>query len=63
MSNEKMRQRRKQRIRKKVSGTDSRPRLVVFRSNKHIYAQIIEDQVGSACRALVSAKSPRQTAM
>lgn len=36
-------QRRHQRIRKKVSGTLERPRLAVFRSNLHIYAQIIDD--------------------
>jgi large subunit ribosomal protein L18 len=35
--------RRHQRIRKKVSGTAERPRLAVFRSNLHIYAQIIDD--------------------
>lgn len=38
-----MRVRRKRRIRKKVSGTPSRPRLSVFRSAKHIYAQVIDD--------------------
>lgn len=40
------RQRRKIRIRKKVNGTFERPRLVVFRSNLHIYAQIINDLDG-----------------
>lgn len=35
--------RRHQRIRKKVSGTPERPRLSVFRSNNHIYAQVIDD--------------------
>ena len=34
------------RVRKKVQGTSSRPRLCVFRSNKHIYAQIIDDTQG-----------------
>ncbi|HKK11568.1 MAG TPA: 50S ribosomal protein L18 [Flavobacteriaceae bacterium] len=33
----------KRRIRKVVSGTESRPRLVVFRSNKEIYAQVVND--------------------
>ncbi len=42
----KARQRRKQRIRKHVSGTAQRPRLVVFRSNRHIYAQVIDDDRG-----------------
>ncbi len=36
--------RRHKRIRKKVHGTAERPRLCVFRSNKHIYAQIIDDE-------------------
>ena len=37
------RMRRKKRIRKKVLGTDERPRLTVFRSARHIYAQVIDD--------------------
>ncbi|PSO78877.1 MAG: 50S ribosomal protein L18 [Cyanobacteria bacterium QS_4_48_99] len=36
-------QRRHQRLRKKVSGTPERPRLSVFRSNQHIYVQVIDD--------------------
>ena len=35
--------RRHQRVRKRVSGSSERPRLSVFRSNKHIYAQVIDD--------------------
>jgi large subunit ribosomal protein L18 len=42
------------RIRKKVSGDGARPRLSVFRSNKHIYAQIVDDMKGST---LVAASS------
>ena len=42
-SKEKIRLRRKLSIRKRVSGTDERPRLTVFRSSKHIYAQVIDD--------------------
>jgi len=38
---------RKKRIRKKLSGSPERPRLTVFRSDKHIYAQIIDDTVGT----------------
>jgi large subunit ribosomal protein L18 len=40
------RERRKLRIRKKVAGTTERPRLSVFRSTKHIYAQVIDDVTG-----------------
>jgi large subunit ribosomal protein L18 len=40
------RERRKLRIRKKVEGTPERPRLSVFRSTKHIYAQVIDDATG-----------------
>lgn len=45
-SRDEARLKRKARIRKKVNGTMERPRLVVFRSNKHIYAQIIDDLAG-----------------
>jgi len=40
------RTRRQSRVRRRVVGTDTRPRLCVFRSNKHMYAQIISDQSG-----------------
>ena len=36
-------QRRHQRIRRRLNGTSERPRLSIFRSNKHIYAQVIDD--------------------
>ena len=44
----------KRRIRKVVSGTESRPRLAVFRSNKEIYAQIIDDVTGKTISAASS---------
>ena len=40
------RYRRHLRVRKKVQGTPERPRLVVFRSSKHIYAQLVDDNKG-----------------
>jgi large subunit ribosomal protein L18 len=43
---EMLRQRRKRRVRKKILGTPVRPRLSVFRSSKHIYAQVIDDTEG-----------------
>ncbi len=45
---------RKERIRKKVSGTPERPRLTVYKSLKHIIAQVIDDTTG---RTLVEASS------
>ena len=48
------RMKRHKRIRGKISGTAERPRLSVFRSEKHIYAQLIDDVAG---RTLVSASS------
>jgi large subunit ribosomal protein L18 len=49
------RAKRVSRIRKKISGTSERPRLRVFKSNKHIYAQIIDDSTGAtlACMSTV----------
>lgn len=41
------RQKRQVRVRRKIRGTTERPRLCVFRSGKHIYAQIIEDSTGT----------------
>ncbi|MDR2160635.1 MAG: 50S ribosomal protein L18 [Desulfovibrio sp.] len=46
VSKDSARKRRKVRIRKKISGTPARPRLVVYRSNMHIYAQIVDDSNG-----------------
>ena len=44
MKNKKVQRKfRHQRVRKKITGTSKRPRLAVFRSNKHIYAQLIDD--------------------
>lgn len=40
------RERRKLRIRRKINGTPVRPRLTVFRSSKHIYAQVVDDVAG-----------------
>src|SRR5271165_5441793 len=41
------RERRKLRIRRKISGTQAKPRLSVFRSAKHIYAQVVDDSAGT----------------
>jgi len=49
------RARRKRRIRKKVSGSPSMPRLSVFRSARHIYAQVIDDSTGATVASASSA--------
>jgi len=51
------RERRRTRVRRRVRGTDERPRLSVFRSQKHTYAQLITDQSGKTLLA-VSTLSP-----
>ena len=56
-SKEASRLRRKRSIRKRISGTSSRPRLSIFRSSKHIYAQVIDDVEGTTL-ASASTQSP-----
>lgn len=63
---------RHQRVRKKISGTPERPRLAVYRSNEHIYAQIIDDVNGTTVvsastvdknlRSDVDGKTPKEQA-
>lgn len=48
------RNRIKMRIRKKISGTAEKPRLSVFRSNKQIYAQVIDDKTGTTLASVSS---------
>ena len=50
------RERRKLRVRKKISGTTARPRLTVFRSNKQIYAQVVDDTSGATLASATSLK-------
>jgi large subunit ribosomal protein L18 len=49
--------RRHARIRAKVSGTTERPRLAVFRSNRHIVAQVIDDSIGHTIVAASTVES------
>lgn len=48
------RSRIRQRIRKKISGTAEKPRLAVFRSNRQIYVQVVDDQKGNTLLAVSS---------
>ena len=62
------RARRHLRVRKKVAGTPERPRLVVFRSLKHVYAQIVDDQAQRTLmtvgdQAMTGSKSEKATAV
>ena len=71
-SSEELRKRRHRRIRAKISGTAERPRLNIYRSTEHIYAQVIDDvdgrtivsasTVDSALRADMSGKSKKEQA-
>jgi large subunit ribosomal protein L18 len=60
------RTKRHARIRARVAGTASRPRLAVFKSNRQLYAQIIDDEAGvtlaSANSMTVTGKTPREKA-
>lgn len=54
ITKEQRRSRIKMRIRKRLSGTSAAPRLSVFRSNKEIYAQIVDDEKGTTLAAASS---------
>ena len=54
--------RRKKHIRKTIRGTASRPRLCVFRSSRHIYAQLIDDVAGRTLASASSLESSVQSA-
>jgi large subunit ribosomal protein L18 len=53
---EKIREKRKKRVKSKLFGTEARPRLAVFRSSRHIYVQAVADDVGRtlACASTLS---------
>jgi large subunit ribosomal protein L18 len=53
-TSEERRERRRRRVRAKVYGVSARPRLNVFRSAKHIYAQVIDDDAGHTLAAASS---------
>lgn len=60
-SREAARLRRHRRVRKKVKGTADRPRLAVYRSNRYIYAQVIDDVGGSTVAAASSQEKDLRT--
>ena len=53
--------RRHRRVRKKVLGTAARPRLAVFRSNKHIYVQAIDDMAGRTVASASTMESAQRS--
>lgn len=56
-----IRRKKHARLRNRISGTAERPRLSVFRSNKHMYAQIIDDTVGNTlCAASTLDKDAKE---
>ena len=57
LTKSKRRERIKRRVRKHISGTAQRPRLTVFRSNKQIYAQVIDDISGVTIASAASLKN------
>lgn len=53
------RERRRRRIRRQIVGTDVVPRVSVFRSNKHLYVQLISDESGRTLATVTSLKGAR----
>src|SRR5215212_2549309 len=53
--------RRRQHVRNKIVGTPERPRLSVFRSSKHIYAQLIDDLAGTTLASVGTAAKTAET--
>lgn len=49
---ENKREKRKLRVRRKIYGTEARPRLSVFRSNKYVYGQLINDETGTTLASI-----------
>jgi large subunit ribosomal protein L18 len=56
-----LKDRRHRRVRKKVAGTPDRPRLAVFRSNRHIAAQVIDDRAGTTLAAASTVEAAMRT--
>ena len=54
--------RRHRRVRKKIHGTAARPRLAVFRSNKHLSVQVIDDDAGTTLAAASTTESDLRSA-
>ena len=62
-TSEELRERRHHRIRRKVQGTPERPRLAVFRSVRHIYCQVIDDEKGVTLLSVSTNAAPLKPAL
>ena len=56
-----LRQRRHDRVRRKIAGTAARPRLAVYRSNRHVVAQVIDDERGRTIAAASTVEKDLRT--
>ena len=59
----KIKERKKKRVRSKIFGTSERPRLSIFKSNRYIYAQLINDDEGKTLCSVAFAKQAKQPAI
>jgi len=55
-----VRAKRKKRIRSRIIGTEEKPRLAIFRSNKHIYVQLVDDAKGHTIASASTCESEKQ---
>lgn len=60
MNKQDARQKRHKRLRRKISGTDTKPRVSIFRSNKHIYVQVVDDMKSRTVVSYSDVRMPKK---